>query len=328
MLAGSDETFCVSDRTPAARLGADDGPDRQVDEAVILEVAINGETRRERNPHVPRTPEEIVRDTFACLDAGANLIHAHNDDIMLAGRAAADRYLAAWGPILEARPETLWYPTLTGSAKGAAGLEHAVILQRAIGLRIAAVDPGSTNLGLPDADGLPAGIVYGNEYAHIRESFSVCADHGLGPAMAIYEPGFLQTALSYHRSGRLPAGAMPKLYFGGEWGMMATGRGVTFGLPPTEPALLAYLDMLAGSELPWSVSVWGGDLLQTPVARLALERGGHLHIGLEEHFDPDRKPSNEELVREAVELIDAVGRPLATPAQTAALLGLPAAHAA
>ena len=30
--------------------------------------------------------------------------------------------------------------------------------------------------------------------------------------------------------------------------------------------------MLEGTDLPWSVSVWGGDLLQTPVARLALER--------------------------------------------------------
>ena len=75
----------------------------RVDEPVILEVAINGETRPERNPYVPRTPDAIMADVFACLDAGANLIHAHSDDIMLAGEAAAERYLAAWRPILEER---------------------------------------------------------------------------------------------------------------------------------------------------------------------------------------------------------------------------------
>ncbi len=50
--------------------------------------------------------------------------------------------------------------------------------------------------------------------------------------------------------------------------------------------------MLDGSGLPWSVSVWGGDLMQTPVARMAIELGGHIHVGLEEFFDPDRKPTN------------------------------------
>ncbi len=134
---------------------------------------------------------------------------------------------------------------------------------------------------------------------------------------------WLRTTLAFHRAGRLPAGAMVKLYFGGDYGIFATEPGVSFGLAPTEHGLLAYLEMLEGSGLPWSVSVWGGDLLETPIARLALERGGHLHVGLEEHFHPERKPTNEELVREASDLIAEVGRPLATRVETAALLGLP-----
>src|SRR5207237_4942958 len=105
-------------------------------------------------------------------------------------------------------------------------------------------------------------------------------------------------------------------------GTWARPLGVTVGLPPTGHALLAYLDMLEGTDLPWSVSVWGGDLMQTPVARLALERGGHLHVGLEEHFDPDRKPTNVELVEEAAALCAAVGRDVATFKETAELLNL------
>jgi uncharacterized protein (DUF849 family) len=243
---------------------------------VILEAAINGETRPDKNPNVPRKPEEIVADTYRCLDAGATLIHAHNDDIRETGRAAADLYLAAWGPILAERPDTLWYPTLTASPEIRETLGHIEILASEAKLRIGVVDPGSTNLGAPDAEGLPAGVVYANAYADIRTSFECCARLGLGPSLAIYEPGFLRTTLAWHRAGRLPAGAMLKLYFGGDYGIFATEPGVSFGLAPTEHGLLAYLDMLEGTDLPWSVSVWGGDLLATPIARLALERGGHL----------------------------------------------------
>ena len=52
-------------------------------------------TSVEKNPNVPRKPDEIVPDVFRCLDAGASLIHAHNDDISVSGQTAADDYLAA-----------------------------------------------------------------------------------------------------------------------------------------------------------------------------------------------------------------------------------------
>ena len=215
------------------------------------------------------------------------MIHAHNDDIRLWGREAADSYLAAWRPVLRERPDALWYPTLTVAPDHASSLLHLELLAREIGLRIGVVDPGSTNIGGPDADGLPVGMVYANGYPEIRASFELCAKHGLGPSLAIYEPGFLRTTLAWYRAGRLPAGSMVKLYFGGDYGLFSQQPGVTFGLAPTTSALDAYLDLLDGVDLPWSVSVWGGDLFDTPVARRALERGGHLHVGLEEHFHPD-----------------------------------------
>ncbi len=298
----------------------------RVDTAVVIEAAINGETRPEKNPHVPRTAQAIARDALACLRAGASLIHAHNQDIRLWGREAADAYLAAWLPVLAEHPDALWYPTLTVAPDHAASLVHLELLSQEIGLRIGVVDPGSTNLGGPDAEGLPVGIVYANGYPEIRASFELCAKRHLGPSLAIYEPGFLRTTLAWYRAGRLPAGAMVKLYFGGDYGLFSMQPGVSFGLAPTVSALDAYLDLLDGVDLPWSVSVWGGDLLATPIARRALERGGHLHVGLEEHFDPKRKPSNEELVREAVSLCHEVGRPVASCAEAARILGLPASR--
>ena len=71
------------------------------------------------------------------------------------------------------------------------------------------------------------------------------------------------------------------------------------------------------------MSAWGGDLMRSPVARMAVEMGGHLHVGLEEHFDPDRQPTNVELLEEAAALCREVGRPVATCTQAAEILGVP-----
>jgi len=103
-----------------------------------------------------------------------------------------------------------------------------------------------------------------------------------------------------------------KLYFG--------GQRAGFGLPPTEKALEAYLDMLEGTGLPWLVSVQGGDVVGSGLARLALERGGHLQVGLEP--SADRSRSNAELVTEAVQLIQATGREPATISEARSLISL------
>ena len=290
---------------------------------VIIEAAINGARRQEQNPHVPRTPEEVVSDTFASLDAGASIIHAHNRSFRLVGQDAVDNYVAAWRTILDERPDTLWYPTGVLADTTEDRIVHHELLADLGLLRLAYVDPGTTNTGWAGEDGLPVGVTYINDYDHIRAAFEQCERRTLAPSIAIYEPGWLATTLAYHRAGRLPRGAMVKLYFGAEWGLTARSKGVTFGLPPTENALLAYLDMLDGSDLPWSVSVWGGDLMATPVARLAVERGGHLHVGLEEFQAPDRQPTNAELVAEAAELAEQLGRPIATCHEAAQILDIP-----
>lgn len=292
---------------------------------VIIEAAINGIGKKTRSPHIPRSHEEIQADTFGCLDAGASIIHAHNSSLRLVGQAAVDDYLDVWSQILDERPDTLWYPTGVVAESTEERLLHHKLLADLGMIRMAFVDPGSVNTGYAGEDGLPVGGTYVNTFEHIRAAFAQCDERGLAPAIAIYEPGWLNTVLAYQRAGSLPRGAMVKLYFGGEWGLTARTPGVSFGLPPTRNALLAYLDMLEGSGLEWSVSAWGTDLMSTPVPRLALERGGHLHVGLEEFYDPDRFPTNVELVQEAAALCAEVGRPVASIQDTTDLLDIPTA---
>lgn len=285
---------------------------------VIIEAAINGGTPKRANPNVPRSVDEIVASAFACLEAGAAIVHNHNDDAVVGGpgRHATEPYAKAWRQIYARYPDALLYPTM-GS-----GGPHTTIAERythieeldRLGLtRMGLIDPGSVNLGGLDPDGVPAATtgVYLNTYADARYMMDYCRVHALAPSISIFEPGFLRLALAYHVAGRLPRGAMIKLYFGG-------GR-PGFGLPPTRPSLDAYLAMLDGTGLPWSVAVLGGDVTRG-LAQLALERGGHVRVGLEDYAGP-RQPRNEELVAEAVALVQAAGREVATPAQATQILG-------
>lgn len=290
------------------------------DRPVIIEAAINGVTRRDRNRHVPIAPDEIAADALACLAAGASIVHNHIDRTGIDERSAAARYLEGWRPVLAERPDALVYPTVHLGARP--GYGHLGPLAESGLLRLGIVDPGSLNLGGVDDDGVPSGdFVYANSYDTIAAAFAICRRHRLGPNMAIYEPGFLRTVVAWWRAGRLPAGAMVKLYFATERGYL----GAPFGLPPTVTALDAYLEILDGCDLPWAASVVGGDLVASDLCRRVLERGGHLHVGLE-FFAGAREPTNRELVVEAVQRCAQVGRPVATPTDAAGLLRLPSHH--
>lgn len=284
---------------------------------VVIECAINGVTSKATNPHVPVEPSEIAADALACIAAGAAIIHNHIDLYGVSLERAVERYLEGWRPILEARPDALLYPTIHFEQGFSISYEHLIPLATA-GMRVGLTDPGSVNLGGVD-DGIPTGdLVYRNSFETIGRAFDICREAKLGPSLAIYEPGFLRAALAWWRAGRLPQGAMVKLYFSTEQGYL----GAPFGLPPTERALDAYLEMLDGCDLPWAVSIVGGDLCAHPIAERALARGGHLHLGLE-FYRGDRMPTNVELVSEAVALCQRVGRTVATPDQAAEILGLP-----
>jgi uncharacterized protein (DUF849 family) len=286
-------------------------------EPVIIEAAINGATRKSHNPNVPITEDELVADAHACFEAGASIIHHHLADADLSGEEAAEQYLGVWRRVLPDRPDALWYPTINIGAHEH-WYDHIAPLGRSGLLRMSLSDPGSVNFGRR-RDGLPSGsYVYTNSFDDIAHQMDLCHEFRLGPSIAIYEPGFLRAVLAYHEAGRLPAGCFVKLYLSSDRGL----GGAPFGLPPTVTALAAYLELLEGTGLAWAVSAVGDDLGRTEVCQAALEAGGHLHLGLE-FYRGDRTPTNAELVAEAVDVCRRAGRPIASCAQAASVLGLP-----
>lgn len=293
-------------------------PDRP---PVVLEVALNGLTSQARNPRVPLRPDEIAADARACLDAGAAIVHTHAHGAAATPEAAAAVYLEAYRPVLAARPDAILYPTIGVGGSIAERWDHHETLARAGGIRCGVVDPGAVVLAETGADGLPSvDYVYAHTPSEVRYAMEGCRRLGLGPSVAVFEPGYLRSVLAWANAGRLPPGTFVKLYFA-ERGYFHGGEAL-FGPPPIREALDLYLAMLGDAPLPWAVAVLGGSLLESPLAALALARGGHLRVGIED--DPDAA-GNVAQVERAAALVAAHGRRLATPAEAARILGLPTA---
>ena len=233
------------------------------------------------------------------------------------GVHAVEPYLQAWRPVLDRHPDVLLYPTMAAGARGIPVQHrwaHVDQLAQVGGMTL--VDPGSVNVGLTSAGAVPDAAAdgpYQNSYADLDHMFRRTAELHAAPSISIFEPGFLRTTLTWQRTGRLPRGAIVKLYFGGE---------LEFGLPPTAAALDVYLELLEPSGLPWSVAVMGGDVVACGLAERAIRRGGHVRVGLEDWSGPG-EASNAQLVREAGELVERLGRRVATIEESRAILGVP-----
>lgn len=288
---------------------------------LIIEASLNGSTSKAQNSHVPYSDDEIVADAVACMEAGAALIHNHTDEPIFGGNGTLDpeRYARPWRRLLALRPDAILTPTMPVGQDGVpveARYSHIEKMAEEGLLAQGLCDPGTFNLSVLDEEGLfaPTTMLYRNDMHDSRYYVEACRRHAIGLSISIFEPGFMKFILAYHRTDKLPPGAMLKFYFAAEE--------LPFGLPPTATSLEAYLGMLGDCELPWLVSAFGDDCVGCGMAEEAIRRGGHVQVGLEPYAG-DRQPTNLELVEEVVALARHLGRPIATPEQAARIIGLP-----
>jgi uncharacterized protein (DUF849 family) len=290
------------------------------DNPLIIEVSLNGTVKPEQNSNVPYEDDDIVAQAVACMEAGAALVHNHTRDPVFGGTGVmdAEAYARPWRKLLKLRPDAILTPTMPGTEGVPVEERFAHIEAMAQEGLIAQglCDPGSFSVSIPGEDGayLPTQLVYRNDAHDSHYYVEACRRLKLGMSISIFEPGFVKFIMSLHRAGKLPPGGIMKFYFGAD--------SMSFGLPPTAKALDAYLEMIEGSDLPWSVSAFGDDCVGCGLAEEAIKRGGHVQVGIEPYGGP-RSPTNVELVEEVVALAGRLGRPIATPEQAAAMLNLP-----
>jgi len=293
---------------------------------LIITAAVNGSTKRARNPNVPLAPHEIVADALECMKAGAAIIHTHIEDYHMTGQVAADRYLESYRPIVQARPDAILCPSATIADTVELRWKYLEILAESGVMRMGTLDPGSLNIANSGENGLPGSYreVYCVPFPEIEYLLELHTRGHIGPVLSIYGPDHLHATMAYHRAGRMSPGALPHLYFAGDHNSMDMVKGGFnhFGLLPTRTGLEAYLEIIGDSTLPWSVAIPGGDVTGTGLSRLAIERGGHVRVGIEDYAGDD-KPTNRQLVAQVVALAREIGRPIAGPREAAEILGLP-----
>lgn len=276
-----------------------------------LEVALNGPWGREGQPNAPITVEECIEAGIACVEAGAAIVHVHAYD---PATGEQDNDAGRYARIVEgiqAEVDAIVYPTLpTAGAPGTPDQtgEERFAHQDELGerglLEWGAVDPGSVNLSRYGAVARDEpGFCYRNPEEHVRAGLSVAERHDSTPAYAIYEPGFVRLGAAL--ADRYDTA--PPVY------RFMFSESYTFGYPPERYALESYLELLAdeAGDVPWMVSGLGVDV--TPLVPVAVDRGGHVRVGLEDApLGSDR--TNVEWVEHAREEIEAAGGTLATAA--------------
>jgi len=277
---------------------------------VWIEAALNGPWSRALQPGIPDTIDAIVAEGIACAKAGAAIIHTHAYD----GGGPQTFDWQVYARIIEgirAKVDVPVYPSIPGlDARGnvpdpKARFAHIEQLAERGLLEFAVVDPGSVNFTLTatNAQAKPA-ETYLNPETHIRHGLDVAKRHGIHPAFAIYEPGFIRAGAALARA----SGVKSPVY------RFMFSQQFAFCFPP-KPYGLAALVTLAEEEAagaPWMVSGLGVDI--TPLIGEAVARGGHIRVGLEDAL-LGSTVTNIGLVEDAVRRVREHGGEPATTAE-------------
>jgi uncharacterized protein (DUF849 family) len=283
-----------------------------------LEVALNGGWGKAIQPGIPVSVRDIVEQAVACVRAGAAIVHLHAYDEQTARQKDdAELYARLIGEI-RSRVDAIVYPTIPfaglpghPSAQSAqARFAHVEELAKRGLLEWAAVDPGSTNFAhYDDLRQDKLGFVYLNPEEHVRHGLDLARRYRFHPAYAIYEPGFLRLGATLHWRCSSP---LPIYRF-----MFSSG--FTFGFPPDDYGLTAYLNLLdqVAPGSPWMVGGLAVDVLS--MIPRAVAEGGHVRVGLED-APLGSERTNVEWVEQARARIENAGGELASAEEIRAAL--------
>lgn len=152
--------------------------------------------------------------------------------------------------------------------------------------------------------------VYANPQDEIEFLAGVMKQAGTKPEMEIFEPGMIANALALADKDL----AEPPLHFDFVLGSR--------GSLPASPKNLLYLSESIPEGSTWTVA--GIGRWQLPMAVLSIVMGGHVRVGLEDNifYRKGELATNQQLVARVARLAAEMGRPLATPEEARAILGL------
>lgn len=252
------------------------------------------------NPNQPATRDEVVREAVGAAGAGASIVHIHARTTDGEMTQAPEDYLAIKRAIREQVDDVVLNFT-TGGKLGAPASERRRSLQAQP--ELASLNCGSINFG-------PDDVVFMNPSSLIEELATEMAERGIVPEYECFDIGMAVTAARLAKEAR------------GAPGMLHMVLGVIGGAPPSVETISLFA-RLVPAGLPWMVTAIGRH--NFPMMAVTLALGGHIRTGLEDvvYVAPgEYAESNAQLVARARTLCEAIGRPVATPAQAREMLGI------
>ncbi len=268
----------------------------------ILCVAITGSVpRKENNPAVPITVAEQVESTQAAFEAGASIAHCHvrNDD--QSPTSDPERFARLKEGIEKHCPGMI-VQLSTGGRSGAGQARGGML---ALCPDMASLSVGSNNFPTR---------VYDNPPDLVDWLAAEMLKYGVKPEIEAFDLSHIFQAVKMSQDGRLKGPLYVQFVMGVKNAMPCDRRVFDFYIDT--------LNRLAPDAL-WCGAGIGPH--QIEVNEWCIAAGGHTRTGLEDNLRLDRAtlaPSNAALVRRAADLCERYGRPVATPAQARAALGL------
>ena len=268
----------------------------------IICVAITGSLpTKADNPAVPITVEEQVESTQEAFEAGATICHAHVR--MEDGTPTSDpERFARLKEGLEKHCPGMIVQFSTGGRSGAGQTRGGMLPLRP---DMASLTVGSNNFPTR---------VYENPPDLVDWLASEMTKYDITPEIEAFDLSHIFQAVAMHEAGKLPG----KLY-------VQFVMGVKNAMPVDREVFDFYVHTLhrlaPGTE--WCAAGIGRH--QITLNEWCISSGGHARTGLEDNVRLDKDtlaPSNAALVKRAVALCGKYDRPVATPAEARAMLGL------
>ena len=271
-------------------------------EPCIITVAITGSVPRKRdNPAVPISVAEQIESTHAAFEAGASLVHVHVRDENENSSSDPERFARLQEGVVKHCP--------------------GMIVQFSTGGRGRQMEQRGAMLYLkPDMASLATGsvnfptIVYENPPDFVRNLARIMLDYGIKPEIEVFDLAMLYNTADLVAEGLIADPPHVQFVFGVRHALPARREILDFEVAQLKKLL---------PRATWTAAGIGRQQLE--VNRWSLQLGGHCRTGLEDNVRWDRDtlaPGNAALVRRVAELCGEYGRPVATPAQARALLGL------
>ncbi|MHC4948782.1 MAG: beta-keto acid cleavage family enzyme [Planctomycetota bacterium] len=282
-----------------------------VADKLIINAAITGMVpTKADNPNVPVAVGEIVADAKRCYDAGATIVHVHARDAEQKADYRAEIYREIIAGVRAGCPGML----ISGSTSGRVFGEfkqRSAVLDAGPGLR---PDLGSLTLGslnFPQQASV-------NAPEMIKALALAMKERGIVPELEIFDAGMADYAHFLIRKDVL----VPPFYGNILLGNLGTMSATAFNLATVVRSLPA--------GMTWSAT--GIGRFQFQVNAMAVTMGGHVRVGLEDNLwydDARAEPAtNAGLIERIVTLARAAGRDVASPAEAAAIIGMPERSAA